>query len=146
MESNAIPAVLAEIPFMHALPDSTRDDLIRVIKDVSTPETIEEGTVVFTQGEPGTDIGYFLLEGDIEIAKSGAIPLQKSGPELLGEMKQFNPVGLRTATVNALSSLDVLSFKWPELHSALEAYLSADAFQAVEQALENYAWEHFTEQ
>ena len=146
MESDAIPAVLAEIPFMHALPDSTRNDLTRIIMDVSSLETIEEGTVVFTQGEPGTDIGYFLLEGDFEVLKSGAMTLQKSGPELLGEMKQFNPVGLRTATVNALTSLDVLTFKWTELHSTLEAGLSADAFQAVEQALENYAWEHFTEQ
>lgn len=145
MKTEAIPAVLADIPFIHSLPESTREDLTRIIVDVSHPETIEEGTEIFTQGEPGTDIGYFLLEGDYEVLKFGAMPLQKSGPELLGEMKQFNPVGLRTATVNAVTSLDLLKFKWTELHGALEAWLTDDAFQTVEHAIESYAWEHFTE-
>lgn len=145
MKSDTIPAVLAEIAFIQSLPDATRDDLIRIIVDVSNPETIEAGAVLFTQGEPGTDEGYFVLKGDFEVKKSGAAAAQISAPELLGEMKQFNPVGLRTATVTAVTSLEVLAFKWTDLQNGLEAGLSADAFQAVEQALESYAWEHFTE-
>ena len=145
MEPDAMLAILAEIAFIQSLPDSTRDDLIRIIVDVSDPETLEAGTVLFNQGEPGSDNGYFLVKGDIEVKKSGAAAAQIPAPELLGEMKQFNPVGLRTATVKAVTSLEVLAFKWAKLQDALEAGLSADAFQAVEQALENYAWKHFTE-
>ncbi len=145
MEPDAILAILAEIPFIESLPDSTRDGLTRIIVGVSSPETMEAGAVLFTQGEPGTDDGYFLVKGDIEVKKSGAAAAQIQAPELLGEMKQFNPVGLRTATVTAVTALELLAFKWIELQDALEAGLSADAFQAVEQALESYAWEHFTE-
>lgn len=145
MEPSTFPAILADIPFVHALPESTRDELIRVIIEVSKLGKFEEGTCLFTQGKQGTDVGYFLLEGDIEIAKTGTTTLQKTAPELLGEMKQYNPLRLRTATVTARTSLHVLSFKWRKLHTTLEAGLTADAFQEVEQALESYAWDHFTE-
>lgn len=145
MEPEATAAILSDIPFIQSLPDATRDGLTRIIIGVSNPEAIKAGAVLFTQGEPGTDEGYFVLKGEFEVKKSGAAAAQIPAPELLGEMKQFNPVGLRTATVKAVTPLEVLAFKWADLQNGLEAGLSSDAFQAVEQALESYAWEHFTE-
>lgn len=143
MEQEDIRDVLKAVPFVQALPDSIRDDLLDIILEISEPVTIEEGTILFTEGERGSDVGYFLLKGDVEIRKSNGMDSSCPAPELLGEMKQFNPVGLRTATVESLTDLDLLSFDWADFRAATEDYFPPDDLKALEDVMENYAWQHF---
>lgn len=144
MEPADIRSTLTTLPFIQALPEGMRNEMIDVILEITEPADIEKETELFTEGERGSDVGYFLLEGDVEVRKSVNFDIQVSAPELLGEMKQFNPVGLRTATVESLTPLQVLSFDWSDFRNATEDHFSPEDLAILEKALEDYAWQHFT--
>ena len=58
---------------------------------------------------------------------------------------QFNPRGLRTATVTASMDSVVMQFSWDDFWAALDKRLSPDDQAKVREAIEGYAWRHFTD-
>lgn len=143
MDQEDIRDVLERVSFVQALPENMRDEMLDIISEISEPVTIEEGTVLFTEGERGSDVGYFLLKGEVDVRKSNGMDSTCPAPELLGEMKQFNPVGLRTATIESLTDLELLSFDWADFRAATEDYFSPEELKSLEEVMENYAWQHF---
>jgi CRP-like cAMP-binding protein len=125
--------------------DTARDKFTGILATIGQPESLPPGTVIFREGEHAEDRGYILLEGDIRVLKLDAPEIVASAPEILGEMAQFNPRALRTATVETAGDVRVLSFAWTQLNDAIVRQCSQDESDAIRQALESYAWEHFTQ-
>lgn len=145
MPADPIRDTITQLRFFGEIPREARDRVADAFIQVGKRRRLPEGTRLFTQGEEGTDEGYILLEGDVLVTKSTGMGLECPAPELLGEMKQFNPNKLRTATVEAMNDIEVLAFSWPAFEKAVQAKLNDAERKALRAALQNYAWQHFTE-
>ncbi len=136
---------IAQLTAFAALDEALRAKLAGVFLGVSEREEIPEGTVLFTQGEEGSEAGYVVLEGVVLVEKSNAGPIRCAAPALIGEMNQFNPVHFRTATVTAATPLEALRFSWKDFEGALYDALGRTEADAVQEALRGQAWQHFME-
>lgn len=144
MDDQAHRNEILNLRFMGSLPSGLRDQLADIFLEISQNARLGQMTVMFTEGESGSDTGYILLSGEVEVRKSTSPPLVCQVPELLGEMMQFNPSKKRTATVETLGEVQALRFSWSKFQETCERYLSSSDQEKVHQTLESYAWEHFT--
>lgn len=135
-------ALLGSLPFMLEMPESLRQQVNRILLDVAEVAQIEEGSVLFDEGDTENSDGYVLLSGSVEVSKSYASGSQAFAPALLGEVKQFNPRAERTASVRALEDLEVLRFTWDRFNEEARARLDEDEREVLRKALLDYAWLH----
>lgn len=145
MDAAALKSQLEQIPFYSGLNESVRRELALIFAEISEVAEIPRGKLLFHEGEPGSDQGYILLEGEIEIEKSDAQGSSAFAPDLIGEMKLFNPTRRRTATVKAATDLKVCDFKWSRFIGALRERMDPESQTKVKEAIEGHAWQHFTD-
>lgn len=136
---------ILDIPFMNQLDEPLRTQVATVLLGISETRRVPKSSLLIAKGDEHSDRGYALLEGEVEIQKRGSGEITCYAPELMGEMKMFNPTRQRTATVQAKTELFVLAFNWSEFQRTLKAEHGEEAAEAAHKALESYAWQHFTE-
>ena len=118
---------------------------VESLHESGTPEEIKAGGTVISVLDQDTDIGYLLLSGDYKVQKEGEMELEKSAPELLGEMAGLNPSRRRTANIRAVSDISMIKFSWDKLNAKLQERLSESDYTKLKDSLKQYAWEHFME-
>jgi len=130
------------------LGDAAHPGLVERFADVAlrcgTLDRIESGTILFAEGDASDDTGIVLLEGEVSIDKESAPEFVVTAPDLMGEMAPQSPMKKRTATVTATTEVDVLRFSWSDFRDTGRALMDDESFAALEQAIQNVAWEHFT--
>ena len=136
---------ICEVSMMRELPQVLRDRVASIIEDISKLRKVPKGAVILREMEGGADKGYILLEGAVGILKTDAPKHRCPAPELLGEIMQFNPAHVRTATVGAVEDCLVLKFEWETFWAALGAESTSEEVAKVRSALEERAWVHFAE-
>jgi hypothetical protein len=134
---------LNELPLVQHMPDETKGRVLTLLLEVSKLVTWFEDNTLLHQGWLGGDVGFILLQGDVEINKEGTNPLAVSAPALLGEMHQFNPLALRTATVLVKDNAKVLKFVWRELYAQARQRLTEVEQSMLMEGIERSVWERF---
>lgn len=134
---------LGGLPLVQHMPDETKERVASLLLDVSTLLTSFEDNTLLHQGWLGGDSGFVLLQGNVEIDREGASPVSMSAPALLGEMLQFNPRALRTATVLVKGEARVLRFVWQELYAQARQRLTETEQNMLMDGIEHSAWERF---
>ena len=138
MEPAQIRAQIVRIPLFHGLPELLGKHAVNVLSRICEVRTTGPGATLFTEGSY-LRLGYILRRGEVAVRKKGSPELRLAAPDLLGEMKQFSPVGQRTATVEACGELEVLDFKWSDFHRDIAGHLDESQQKRLADAIENYA-------
>jgi len=144
MNPDDIHEAICKMNFLHGLPKELKDKVARILQNISALRRIAMGSDWLREGEHSENKGYILLEGAVSIRKEDSPGHTEEAPQLLGEIMQFNPQQLRTATVVATESCVVMRFKWDEFWTRVEESVSKDELDKVKTALEGFAWEHFS--
>ena len=97
---------------------------IQFLSEVMRPVELEEGTVLFQEGEHG-DKFYIILAGQVEIVKSlGKTDQQVMGirgpADFFGEMSLLLPDGLRTASVRACTPVKLMELSRVDFDDLLQ--------------------------
>jgi CRP-like cAMP-binding protein len=142
METDELRNILVGLPFMLDLPESLKQRLCKVFVAISKFETVEQGRVLFREGESDTDDGYIVLSGSVRVTKSYSGASKAFAPVLLGEAKQFSPQSERTATVEANDDLETLHFEWGSFREKVESAFDRTDREVLRKALLGYAWLH----
>jgi CRP-like cAMP-binding protein len=145
MTSKEIRDAVLRVRTVAGLSEELRGQVAEILLTVSQPRSVAKGTVWLHEGEHTENKGYILLKGAVGIQKSESPPVECRGPELLGEMMQFNPLHLRTATVVTLEDSVVLRFLWDDFWALTAKQLSASDQEKVKDAVKDLAWRHFVE-
>lgn len=145
MEAIALASLVENQRFFAALPKNIQAVVVGIFASISDYEKVSAKTVLFNKGDPTADEGILILKGEISVEKEGHPAKQVSGPELVGEMAQLNPAGLRTATVSAVTELELLRFQWYSFRNEITRLLGEDGAETVQRTLESFAWDHFIE-
>lgn len=145
MEPEKASEIIKKISFMHDLKPEGREKLATILSVLGPVKTLPAKTVLFRKGDKADNRGVILLEGQIDVEKDDAPEITADAPQLLGEMSQFSPNKIRTATVTAATELHVIEFKWSDLKTRAQENLSTNELNDLFSALEDYAWAHFTQ-
>lgn len=143
MNAEETIGLIENLSFMFEFPTELQRKVTNAILGVSENESLAEGVCLLRAGDAETDDGFVLLEGAVQIEKPHARDVTIHPPVLLGEMKLYNPKHQRTADVNAIEPLQVLHFRWSDLHEKLDDSLTQDEREKFNHALTQYAWFHF---
>lgn len=133
------------MPVLGALDAPLREAVADILLTVGTPEQVRANTTLFKRGDVSDGQGVVLLEGDVSVIKEDNPEVVAQSPDLLGEMAQLNPTKQRTATVTAATNLKIIRFKWPLFTQAAQQKLTDGQIERFTAALQDYAWQHFTE-
>jgi len=121
---------LRQVPLFAGLPQAELSVVATALED----RPVASGTVLFREGDPGGKC-YFILDGEVEVLKSLGTTEERllaiRGPgSSLGEMELFSRVHVRTASVRAKSSLQVVEMSRADLESLIRRQ-PAMAFELV---------------
>ena len=144
MGPHEIHEAIVQVPFVAEFSQSERETLAALFLEISEVRRLRKGHRMTREGSRGRDRGFILLTGSVRIQKSDTPDSKSQGPEMLGEVMQFNPKKMRVATVIAHEDCLVLRFMWNAFWEALSRYFEAEEQTKVREALERRAWEHFT--
>ena len=144
MGPHEIHEAIVQVPFVAEFSQSERETLAALFLEISEMRRLRKGHRMTREGSRGRDRGFILLTGSVRIQKSDTPDSKSQGPEMLGEVMQFNPKKMRVATVIAHEDCLVLRFMWNDFWEALSRYFEAEEQTKVREALERRAWEHFT--
>lgn len=143
MDIDEVRAKIGGLRIMHGLGHDLQEKLVDLFQSISAPRAVPAGGVFIHEREHVDNKGYILLQGAVLVRKEGFPDVKCKPPELIGEIMQFNPAGVRTATcIGAIDSV-VLRFKWDDFWDRAEKDLTADELARVRETLEEQAWEHF---
>lgn len=132
--------ILARLPLLRRLPDTTQERVCVLLDDISKKTTIAEGEKLLREGHLVFASGYILLEGSIQIERAGLAPIELDAPIMLGEVSRFSQDDVRTATVHATSDGILLRFSWDDLYERAEEELSEENNKAFLHAIEGVVW------
>ncbi|HRI87813.1 MAG TPA: cyclic nucleotide-binding domain-containing protein [Candidatus Hydrogenedentes bacterium] len=135
---------ILNVPWVASFEPDVRETLVTILKEVSEVRRLRKGHRMTREGSKGRNRGFILLTGSVRIQKSDMPDTKSKAPELLGEVMQFDPKKMRTATVWANEDLLVLRFMWEEFWAAVDRYFSEEDRILVRESMERRAWEHFT--
>ena len=143
MDMDEIRAKIKSLRIMHGSDDGLQDKLVDLLQSISVPRVVPAGGVFIHEREHVDNKGYILLQGAVLVRKEGHPDLTCKAPELIGEIMQFNPAGVRTATCAGAVESIVLRFMWDEFWTRAESALAPEEMALVKESLETQAWEHF---
>jgi hypothetical protein len=144
MDMDKVRELILKVPVIESLPGDLGIKVTDVIVDIGVVRRVAEGQVMTRENKHGKNRGFVLLKGIIGIQKAEVPYAKCRPPELLGEVMQFNPKGMRTATLTAREECWVIRFQWNEFWNTLMTNFSEAEVATVREALEERAWEHFT--
>ena len=133
--------ILARLPFLRRLPDTTQERVCVLLDEISKKTTVAEGKKVLREGHLVFSSGYILLEGTIQIERKGLALIELDAPIVLGEISRFSQDDLRTATVRATSDGRLLRFSWDDLYERAQKELTEENNEAFLHAIERVVWE-----
>ena len=145
MGPEEIRATVLEVPFVTEFERPVRETLASLLQEVSEVRRLRKGHRMTREGSRGRNRGFILISGSVRIQKADVPDIKARAPELLGEVMQFNPKKMRTATVTAHEDCVVLRFMWDDFWDAVGRYFPEEDQTKVRSRLEQRAWEHFTE-
>jgi len=145
MNEETIRQEILGLPALASLNGSLKTKIADIFVKNGILQKCAANTVLFRDGDATDDQGFVLLEGEIDVQKEGNPGLTAYAPDVIGEMAQLSPKRQRTATVTALTDLQVLRFSWPSISRAMQSALSEEESKAFTDALQEHAWKHFTE-
>ena len=143
MDMDEVRIKIRDLRIMKGLDDPLVEKLTDLLQSISAPRVVPAGCVVIHEREHVDNKGYILLQGAVLVRKTGFPDITCKAPELIGEIMQFNPAGVRTATCAGAVESIVLRFMWDEFWQKAEQILSADELAKLKEKLETQAWEHF---
>ncbi|MBX7256670.1 MAG: cyclic nucleotide-binding domain-containing protein [Candidatus Hydrogenedentes bacterium] len=143
MDSQQVRQAILKLRFMGGLESDLRAKVAELIVRVAEQRSVPKGGIFIHEHEPNDDRGFVLLSGRILVQKTGSPDTTCEAPEILGEMQQFNPTHLRTATISGDVPCVVLRFHWSAFWNAVNQELQPPQIEALRKALEMNAWEHF---
>ncbi|MCC6698129.1 MAG: cyclic nucleotide-binding domain-containing protein [Candidatus Hydrogenedentes bacterium] len=144
MTNEEVRELVSKVPFIAHLPHDLGEKLTDVFINIGAIRRVAEGQLMTREGSHGKNRGFILLGGVVGVQKMDAPFTKCRPPELLGEVMQFNPKAMRTATLTAREECTVLRFEWNEFWNSLMSNLSEAEVAKVRETLEARAWEHFT--
>lgn len=144
MDMDKVRELILKVPVIESLSGDLGIKVTDVILEIGVVRRVAEGQVMTRENKHGKNRGFVLLKGIIGIQKADAPYSKCRPPELLGEVMQFNPKGMRTATLTAREECWVIRFQWNDFWNTLMSNFSEHEVAAVREALEERAWEHFT--
>ena len=145
MDTNQARDVVSTLPILSTLRPTPAELVVDVLMNISALEDISRDTTLFTKGDESIADGIILLKGEVSVHKDGFPEIVAAAPELLGEMGRLNPTAQRTATVTARTDLSVLRFTWAAFTREAGRIMSETELEKVSSALQEYAWQHFTQ-
>ncbi|MCB0866514.1 MAG: Crp/Fnr family transcriptional regulator [Solirubrobacterales bacterium] len=118
-ESISVAELLARVPLLSGL---EADELERIAQ-VAVPRSFAKGERVFHEGDE-SDACYVIREGEVRVTREHsdgrAIALATLGPgEIVGEMAMLDG-GVRSASVEALSDVELLALSAADMRGLLE--------------------------
>ncbi|MCC6795623.1 MAG: hypothetical protein IT366_10935 [Candidatus Hydrogenedentes bacterium] len=143
MDMDEVRIKIRDLRIMRGLDDPLVEKLTDLLQSISAPRVVPAGGVFIHEREHVDNKGYILLQGAVLVRKTGFPDITCKAPELIGEIMQFNPAGVRTATCAGAVESIVLRFMWDEFWQKAEQILSADELAKLKEKLETQAWEHF---
>lgn len=143
MEMDEIRAKIRSLRIMRGLDDNLQEKVADLFQSLSAPRMVPAGGVFIHEREHVDNKGYILLQGAVLVRKEGFPDVTCKAPELIGEIMQFNPAGVRTATCAGAVDSIVLRFKWDEFWTRAEGALTDKELAQLKDTLETQAWEHF---
>ena len=143
MDMDEVRIKIRDLRIMKGLDDPLVEKLTDLLQSISAPRVVPAGGVFIHEREHVDNKGYILLQGAVLVRKTGFPDITCKAPELIGEIMQFNPAGVRTATCAGAVESIVLRFMWDEFWQKAEQILSADELAKLKEKLETQAWEHF---
>lgn len=145
MDNKHITGAIQQLKVFAPLGVPLRQTVADLMVSIGVLRRINKGTTWMKSGVPSENKGYILLQGSANIRKLNAPESSCIAPELLGEGMQYNPTHTRTASVTATEDCAVLRFEWEEFWKVIGETLSDEQQAEVRKAIEECAWEHFTE-
>ncbi len=133
------------LPLFEGLEEACRKPIAELLLRLSREMTLDDGEQLIQEGALGGTAGFILMAGQVLVERSGAAPITVCAPALLGEMQQFNPQSLRTASVCAQGEAVVLRFGWQELYAQARLELEETIQGLLLGAIERCVWERFHE-
>jgi CRP-like cAMP-binding protein len=143
MTIDEVREAIGRIRIMPMLSEPLREKLVDIFQRICQPRSMPPGRTFIHEGEHVDDKGYILVQGEVLVHKENFPDVTCGSPELIGEIQQFNPTGLRTATVSGATEGIILRFIWADFWRELEKDCDTEEIAAVREALERQAWEHF---
>ncbi len=104
--------LVSAIPIMQKLKVETRDAVLAILLDLADEANLVNGDTLYEKGAKDQNTGVLLVKGSVHVDIGESDPVVVTAPDLLGEMKQFDAEGRRTATVSAAEDCVVLRFSW----------------------------------
>lgn len=136
-------AKVAGLSLLDAMPGETKQRAAQLFLDVGEHWDLADGEALLHEGYLSFESGYVLIEGSVEIVRSGGSPIVIAAPALLGEMSQFKSGDTRSATVRAKGTATVLQFPWDDLYARMKERLSKEEQRMFMDAMERLVWERF---
>lgn len=143
MDKSEVLQRLSELPLMRDMPEDTQKRFGELLLRVSETVELAGGDELMRQGVLGAGAGFILIQGDVSVEREGVPAIPLGAPALLGEMQQFNPQALRTATVRATGEATALKFAWPALYTRAKEDLRPDERTMLMDGIERIVWERF---
>jgi CRP/FNR family transcriptional regulator len=118
-ETATVTALLAKVPLLSGLSDAELDR----IGHVAVPRSYPKGARVFHEGDE-SDACYLIRTGEVRVTREHsdgrAIALATLGPgEIFGELAMLDG-GVRSASVEALSDIELLALSATDMRGLLE--------------------------
>ena len=145
MDTNEAREIVSTLSILPTLRPTPAEQVVDVFMNVSTLENMPPDTILFTKGDESIADGIILLEGEVSVMKEDFPEIVAAAPELLGEMGCLNPTAQRTANVTALTDLTILRFTWAAFTREAGRLMSESELERVSTALQECAWQHFTQ-
>jgi hypothetical protein len=143
MDMDDVRTKIKSLRIMRGLDDGLQEKLVDLFQSISAPRVVPAGGVFIHEREHVDNKGYILLQGVVLVRKEGFPDVTCKAPELIGEIMQFNPAGVRTATCAGAVESIVLRFMWDEFWTRAKSALTPEEMAHVKESLETQAWEHF---
>lgn len=147
MPSNAedYRQTLLSVGAWRELPLLLRHAVVEILLTVGEVRSIPKKGIWLKEASLTKNKGYVLLEGRALVRRDEHGQLEVTSPSLIGEMMQFNPAGLRTATVSSITSCFVLKFSWEDFWQKVAERLDDQDSEAVRNSIVRHSWIRFAE-
>lgn len=131
--------LVSQIPMLQVLNEPTRVVACEVLLSIAAERDLEEGDILFAEGDDDVHTGVILVEGTMTVGRDSDAPVTIRAPEIMGEMHQFDDFGQRTATVIAEEDSKILEFAWSDFVAMCVQELDTDAQNELRGMLESHA-------
>ena len=130
MTEEAYREHILSVPLFAGLTRQTRGVIADRLMEIGLVKRLSAGQALYEKGAEDLNTGAVLLEGAVTVDPGNGKPIGLSGPELVGELQQYDDHGRRSATVKSSEDCAFLEFSW---HDLIKGLLDSPHFDAAMQ-------------